>query len=124
MLLDSNVLLRYGVEPERLPAKVLETISRRAREAWVSVATIWELAIKRAAGRLDIPDGLLDDLESHGFTPLTLGSEHALAAAELPTLHGDPFDRMLVAQARLEGLVLVTTDRRLAAYDVPILDAA
>lgn len=94
-----------------------------ADEVIVSVVTPWELGIKRALGKLDFPDGLADELERNGFRLLPIGASHAELAPDLPVHHRDPFDRMLVAQAQLESLVLVTADRSIDPYDVEILDA-
>ncbi len=91
---------------------------------FVSSATIWEIEIKRAAGRLRAPEDVAEFAGRVGFKPLTIGFEHALAAGRLPRLHGDPFDRMLVAQARVEGLTLATADATLGRYEVPVLEVA
>ena len=88
----------------------------------VSAATAWEIAIKTALGRLAFPlDRLEDVLARMGIVPLPISLAHAVAAGSLPRHHDDPFDRMLIAQARLESLVLVTEDAALARYDVAIL---
>ena len=87
----------------------------------MSAATAWEIEIKRALGKLDAPDDLADALAAGGYRPLPVAVQHAVAAGRLPPRHRDPFDRMLVAQARLEGLIIVTGDRRIAEYDVPVL---
>jgi PIN domain nuclease of toxin-antitoxin system len=89
--------------------------------AFVSAASAWEVAIKQAIGRLTLPEPFAVGIDASGFQRLPVGFEHAAEAASLPLHHTDPFDRMLVAQARLEGLTLVTHDRALAAYDVPVL---
>lgn len=89
----------------------------------VSAASAWELEIKSAIGKLRIPDDLNDQLRAARFVPLAVTVEHALEMRRLDPLHGDPFDRLLVAQARAEHLTLVTRDTRLAAYGVPILAA-
>lgn len=94
-----------------------------ADEAFVSAATPWELGIKRALGKLKMPEGLVDELESEGFVSLSITATHAELAPALPPHHRDPFDRMLVAQAQLETLVLVTADKALASYDVELFDA-
>ncbi len=87
-----------------------------------SVASVWELAIKQAQGKLDLPEGLLlDALADEGFIELAISSTQALIAGALPPHHRDPFDRMLVAQALSERLTLVTNDERITAYDVPVL---
>ncbi len=88
---------------------------------FVSAASAWEAGIKQALGRLTLPAPFAVGVDASGFQRLPIAFEHAAEAAALPPHHGDPFDRMLVAQARLEGLTLVSHDRLLAAYDVPIL---
>lgn len=87
----------------------------------VSAATIWEIEIKRALGRLASPPGLIEMIGEAGFEQLPISFDHALQAGRLPLHHRDPFDRMLVAQARIEGLTLATADAALADYDVPLL---
>ena len=86
-----------------------------------SATSIWEIAIKRAQGKLKAPEDLLDTMEQRGFTELPVLSHHAIIAGALPPHHRDPFDRMIVAQAQSEGLTVVTRDERIAAYDVPVL---
>jgi PIN domain nuclease of toxin-antitoxin system len=86
-----------------------------------SAASIWEIAIKRASGKLNVPTNLLDSMEQRGFTELPVRSSHAIIAGALPPHHGDPFDRMIVAQAQSEGLTVVTRAEWIAAYDVPVL---
>jgi PIN domain nuclease of toxin-antitoxin system len=87
----------------------------------VSAASVWEIAIKRASGKLKAPDDLLEQVAVARFAALGITFEHATLAGELPPHHGDPFDRMLIAQAQIENLTLVTGDARIAAYDVPVL---
>lgn len=89
----------------------------------VSAVTPWELGIQRALGRLDFPDGLIGALDSNGFVELPISAEHGAAAAELPGHHRDPFDRMLIAQARAESLVLVTANRSLRWHGIELLHA-
>jgi PIN domain nuclease of toxin-antitoxin system len=89
----------------------------------VSSASVWEAAIKVASGKLRLTFDLAEGLDETRLEPLTITHRHALAAAALPRHHGDPFDRMLIAQAQLEELTLVTTDRTLAVYDVALLPA-
>lgn len=81
---------------------------------------VWEVAIKRSLGTLEAPDGFADTLLGGGALGLPVGLQHAAAVAELPWHHRDPFDRILVAQAQLEGAVLVTRDEAFAAYGVPV----
>jgi PIN domain nuclease of toxin-antitoxin system len=89
----------------------------------VSVAAVWEIAIKRALGKLDAPDDLEAQLAKHDFSTLPISVRHALAAGALKRHHNDPFDRMLIAQAMLEGLTIVTRDSRFGQYGVPLLPA-
>jgi PIN domain nuclease of toxin-antitoxin system len=89
----------------------------------VSAASAWEIAIKQALGKLDAPDDFARACESSGFELLNVDFAHASAAGALPAIHNDPFDRMLVAQAELEALTLMTRDRRLGAYSVHVVAA-
>jgi len=101
---------------------VRAAIADPAHDVFVSAASAWEIAIKTALGRLAFPlDRIESVLAQMGIAPLPISLAHAVAAGSLPRHHDDPFDRMLVAQARLEGLVLITEDTALARYDVPIL---
>jgi PIN domain nuclease of toxin-antitoxin system len=88
----------------------------------VSAASVWEVSIKQANGRLDAPDDLISAIADE-FTTLPMTADHAMAAGRLPAHHSDPFDRMLIAQAMLEGLTLVSVDRRFADYDIALLPA-
>ena len=105
----------------RLPARA--SIEDPDTDVFVSVVSAWEAAIKRKAGKLKTPDDLAAQLERNRFVPLEITLDHALAAGSLPLHHKDPFDRMLVAQAQLESLTIVTRDRRFSAYDVAVLPA-
>jgi PIN domain nuclease of toxin-antitoxin system len=113
--------LWWLADDPRLPPSAATAIADGDNIVRVSAASAWEIAIKKAGGRLDAPDDLLDALESNNFDPLPITAAHALAAGALPTYHADPFDRMLVAQAGIERLALVTVDSRFAAYDVEVL---
>jgi PIN domain nuclease of toxin-antitoxin system len=97
------------------------TISDPASSVFVSAATVWEISIKRSLGKLEVPSDLPGQLELNRFQPLSITISHANAAGALPRHHDDPFDRMLVAQAIEEGLVLLTADPRISRYDVEIL---
>jgi len=117
------VLLWALEDNPRLLASTRTAIADPENPVWVSAASVWELAIKRARGRLKIDVDLSAETTEAGFDTLPITVEHALAAAALPPHHDDPFDRMLVAQASLEGLTLVTRDRRMAPYRVSLLPA-
>ena len=124
LLLDSNALHRFVAEPERLHSNVLATIADAASEVFYSAVNLWELAIKRAKGRLAFDDSaVLRTLAEQCFRELPVTTRHGLEAAALPPHHTDPFDRMLIAQARLEGLTLVTSDRQFWHYRVLLIEA-
>jgi len=120
LLLDTHVLV-WLLEGVRLGVQARSAIL--AGEVHVSSISVWEIAIKSAAGRLDVP-AVESLLETDDFPELAFTSAHGRAAGALPQHHRDPFDRALIAQARIEGLVLVTADRAMRAYDVALLDAA
>lgn len=122
VLLDSHVVLWWLEDSRSLGPRCREVIER-ADQAYVSAVTPWELGIKRALGELTMPDGLVEALHSGGFIPLPIAADHAERAAGLPMHHRDPFDRMLVAQAQLEALTLLSADRSFDAYEVELVDA-
>jgi PIN domain nuclease of toxin-antitoxin system len=122
LLLDSHVALWWLADDVQLSAAARAAIAG-ADEVYVSVVTPWELGIKRASGKIDLPDDLVPKLISAGFEMLPIQAEHAGAAPELPAHHRDPFDRMLVAQAVAEHLVLVSADQQLAMYSVELFNA-
>ncbi len=116
-LADTNVLLWSLADDPRLN-DVHRAILASDAVVHVSAASVWEISIKKALGKLDVPDDLPAFLPRMGFRPLPVSIEHADAVARLARIHGDPFDRLLVAQARLEGLTLLTVDAQLADYDI------
>jgi len=120
LLLDTHVLLWWLTQHQAL-ANDIKKLIRDTPDVYVSVATSWELAIKQNLGKLSGPDDLLERVESAGFTHLAINFTHAVTAGRLPLIHRDPFDRMLVAQARCEGLTLVTHDSDVQKYDVDIM---
>lgn len=122
LLLDSQVVIWAMIDTKLLRPDVRESIAA-ADVVHVSAASLWEIAIKRAKGRLSVPDDLIELIGRAGFTPLAITERHGWAAGSLPRLHNDPFDRIIVAQAIAEGLTIVTSDRRMREYGVPILAA-
>ena len=122
LLLDTNVLLWWLEASPRLPAKARVAIQQSAA-TYVSVASVWEIEIKVSQGKLEFRGNTEQQLTLNRFSSLNITTTHAIAAARLPLHHRDPFDRMLVAQASLEGLTLMTSDARLKAYNVPVLVA-
>lgn len=119
-LLDSHIFIWLDTGDRRISPALLNNLSR-ADQRFLSAATAWELGIKQAAGklRLRIPIGTM--LEQFRLVELPVTIRHADSAAKLPFLHRDPFDRILLAQALEEGLILVSADRRLADYGIPML---
>jgi PIN domain nuclease of toxin-antitoxin system len=119
VLLDTHVLLWALAEPNRLAREVRETIEQGASEVLFSAASIWEIAIKSRLGRADFPvkpDQIARSALEAGFHELPVNAGAAARVADLPLLHRDPFDRLLVAQAMLEPAVLYTADPRLPPY--------
>ena len=118
VLLDTHVLLWALLDDSRLSGAHRAVIEDPAVPIFVSAASVWEVGIKRAIGKLDVPETLFDVAARAGCRPLPIYWTHAAAAAALPRHHNDPFDRMLVAQARAEGLSLASMDRAMDAYEV------
>jgi PIN domain nuclease of toxin-antitoxin system len=110
------------VAKELLEPEAHRAIEESPDAVLVSAATIWEIEIKRALNKLEAPDDLAGLVDESGFERLEISYEHAREAGRLPLLHGDPFDRMLIAQARLDGLTIATADPKIKRYDVPVLD--
>jgi len=119
-LLDSHAVVWWTLEVGRLPVRARSALAA-SDGAMVSAVSIWELEIKKAAGKLALDADLAERVLASGFAPLLISFEHGVEAAKLPLHHRDPFDRMLIAQARLEGLTLVSGDARMRLYDVPVL---
>lgn len=124
LLLDTQIFLWLQLTPERLGAH-RETVEDHANESLVSAATSWEIAIKYALGRLPLPERPESYVPSRirevGATPLPIDHSHALAVASLPPIHGDPFDRLLVAQAQLLDIPLMTADPVFERYGIEVL---
>ena len=120
LLLDTHVFLWWKMNDSRLKNNVRSEIAS-ADLVFVSAASAWEAAIKVALKKLKIPESFAAGVEASGFEKLPIHFSHAEAAAALPGHHGDPFDRMLIAQAQIENLTLVSHDRQLKKYDVSIL---
>jgi PIN domain nuclease of toxin-antitoxin system len=120
LLLDTHVLLWAAGEPERLSDGTRDLLVDSGTTLFFSAASVWEIAIKNALGRRDFRVDPRRLLVAHGYSELAVSAEHAVAAGALPPLHKDPFDRMLVAQAKTEGVVLLTADARVADYGEPV----
>jgi PIN domain nuclease of toxin-antitoxin system len=126
LLLDTHVLLWVKGEPERLSDSARRTILDPATELVFSVVSLWEIVIKSGRPRSGLSvdaDDLRAELLQDGYFELDVQAAHVLEVSTLPKLHGDPFDRLLVAQARVEGLMLMTADHAVAAYPVASMPA-
>lgn len=127
VLLDTHVLVWWLRNSARLGKRAKALIGNDETTIWVSSASIWEISIKAALGRLDIMEQFDEqfslELERSGFRSLVVKFDHAFAVRTLPLHHHDPFDRMLVAQAQCEDLTLVTADPAIMAYDIRTIDA-
>jgi PIN domain nuclease of toxin-antitoxin system len=124
LLLDTHVLLWWLADDRRLKAPERRAIADRETLVYVSAVTIWEIAIKRTLGRLDVDlEALERELEAGGLIELPIKWRHAKGTAALPRHHDDPFDRLLVSQSQAEGLVLVSYDAAFRDYDVAVLPA-
>lgn len=123
LLLDTHLILWAAARPDRLSADARALMQAKENELCFSAASLWEVAIKSALGRSDFrvdPVALRRGLVERSYREIPITGLHAVAAGGLPTIHRDPFDRILVAQARCEGIVLLTVDAALAAYGPPV----
>lgn len=123
LLLDTHVLLWWLDDPTLLSEHALISIKDADNEVVVSVVSVWEIAIKKALGKLEAPENLKQMIEDARFTLMPINYEHVWEVKDLPFHHDDPFDRLLVAQTKVENLMLATRDSRLRAYNIPILNA-
>ena len=123
LLLDTQLLLWAAGQPERLSARARRQLNNRKNELIFSAASFWEISIKKSLGRDDFrvePRVLRRALLDNGYVELPVTSEHAVNVDGLPPLHKDPFDRLLIAQALVEGITLLTADAQLARYGGPV----
>jgi len=123
LLLDTHVLLWWLDASPTLSEKATSAIADGSNLVFVSAAVIWEIRIKQALGKLEIPSNFRQVLDRQPFEILAITAEHAHAVGDLPAHHRDPFDRMLIAQAIVEGFAIVTRDSIIQQYKVPILKA-
>jgi PIN domain nuclease of toxin-antitoxin system len=124
-LLDTHTFLWWNMGDPQLSDRAFGIIADPDNEIWLSAASAWEIALKTSKGRLLLPepprDYVLRRLALHGFRPLAVEVGHALAVHDLPAVHSDPFDRLLVAQSRIEGLPLLSADPKMARYDIDVV---
>jgi len=123
LLLDTHVVLWWLDDPALIDVAARNAIADPANTVFISSVVAWEIAIKRALGKLTAPLGFEAAILACGFTEMPVTIAHALANENLPTLHRDPFDRMLIAQAQFEGCSVVTRDPIIASYNVAVVQA-
>jgi PIN domain nuclease of toxin-antitoxin system len=121
LLIDTHVLLWADERPDKIAPQLRSALVDPTNEVFVSAATVWEIAVKRAIGKLRFDRPIVDAVTAVGFEVLPLSGMHAEHAGGLPRHHNDPFDRLLIAQAVLEGMVLGTQDRLMRPYGVAML---
>jgi PIN domain nuclease of toxin-antitoxin system len=121
-LLDTHVILWWFDDPEKLSREAREVISLGDRDVYVSSVSVWEIVIKRSLGKLHVPEKIFDLIEEK-FYELPVTSKHARSLDKIPHSHSDPFDRLLIAQAISENFMLITRDKNLNKYDIPIIRA-
>jgi PIN domain nuclease of toxin-antitoxin system len=122
LLLDTHVVL-WELEGSRTVSPAAREAIEQATDLLFSVVSFAEIGVKAAIGKLSVPSDLRERVLDSGVKVLPLDADHGLAVGALPVHHRDPFDRLLIAQARAEHLTMVTADRRIAAYDVSLVDA-
>ena len=118
LLLDTHALLWALTSPDKMDDLARDAVSDPRNDIFVSAVSGWEIALKSNLGKLQVPVNVYEMIEATGFTHLPITFAHGVAAGRLPLYHRDPFDRLLIAQAQAEGLVLVTRDRYILQYDV------
>jgi len=123
LLLDTHVLIWTFTDDPSLSQSARDAIIDPGNLVFASAASVWEIAIKRAIGKLRVPDDVNNQIEAHRFEPLAMTTSHAWTAGNLPPHHQDPFDRMLIGQAIEEDLTILTRDVRFDTYGVPLIRA-
>jgi PIN domain nuclease of toxin-antitoxin system len=122
LLLDTHTLLWWLVDDPSLGTAAKKLIADANNSVYVSAASIWEISIKQSLGKLAVPDDIYDDIEAEDFLSLPIAAFHGMQAGQLPQLHRDPFDHMLIAQAQAEGLTLITADGVFPQYGIRVFD--
>ena len=117
-LLDTPIILWWLTEPTKIGVKARHIIQDKSNALFISSASFWEMAIKKSIGRLSLPYNLLEAVTIQNFKILSISPEESLGVADLPLLHTDPFDRLLIMQAKLNDLVIITRDSAIGEYPV------
>ena len=123
LLLDTHVLLWWLSDDPLLGQTTRQVIADPRNDVYISTASTWEISIKKSLGKLSAPDDMDNIIDDEGFDKLPITLFHGDQAGMLPEHHKDPFDRMLIAQAQSEGLVVVTSDEKIARYGIRVMDA-
>lgn len=121
LLLDTHVVLAWLLDDSDIGARARQHLEDPSNQMIVSAVVVWEVAIKRALGKLQVPMTFVADIVDSDALKLPISLEHAAGVERLPQHHRDPFDRLLISQALIEGATLVSSDRALQGYDVPVL---
>ncbi|CAN5389474.1 type II toxin-antitoxin system VapC family toxin [soil metagenome] len=122
-LLDTHIILWWFTHPEKIKPNARNIICDKTNTVFLSSASFWEMAIKKTLGRLTLPHNLIETVALEGFKILPILPEEGLGVADLPLLHADPFDRLLIIQAKLHDLVLITQDEKIQQYPVITLNS-
>lgn len=122
-LIDTHIILWWLTSPEIIQEKAQKIIRDKSNSIFISSASFWEMAIKKSIGRLTLPHNLLEAVSAERFKILPIMPEDALGVADLPLLHADPFDRLLIIQAKLHDLVIITRDTKITEYPVVTVKA-
>ncbi|HEX4044731.1 MAG TPA: type II toxin-antitoxin system VapC family toxin [Gammaproteobacteria bacterium] len=122
-LLDTHVILWWFTDPKKISPKANKIIKDKSNTIFLSSASFWEMAIKKSLERLTLPHNLLETVTAESFKILPILPEESLGVADLPLLHSDPFDRILIIQAKLNDLILITHDKKIAEYPVVTIAA-
>ncbi|MDR6803816.1 PIN domain nuclease of toxin-antitoxin system [Dyadobacter sp. BE34] len=124
LLLDTHAVVWYITEDSRLPMFLRRQIEDSTNNCYVSIASLWEMGIKHAIGKLALHEELsvvLEAIERSGIKSLLIGTDHILSASRLPLHHNDPFDRMIISQCQAGQLIMVSCDKQFQHYDIPLV---
>lgn len=120
-LLDTHIVLWWLTEPQQIASKARNIIADKEEPIFISSASFWEMAIKQGLGKLKLPVNIVDILTAEGFAILPIQARECLSVVDLPLLHFDPFDRLLVVQAKLNDMIFITRDEKVMQYPVVTL---
>lgn len=122
-LLDTNIFIWWMEKSKKLPHDLYTLINDPKNKVFLSVVSIWEIVIKRGKDRFKVPKDIEIDIKTNRFNLLPIHIEHALEVGKLPFHHKDPFDRILISQAKIENLILISSDKKIWKYNLPLLKA-